>query len=367
MISRVQHTLGYGPAPAKASNALRIGVLGAANIAPPALIWPATFVAGAAIVAVAARDKARAEEFAKKHKIPKAYGSYEELIADPEIDAIYIPSPNGLHFPWAVKSLQAGKHVLCEKPLTANEEEAKQLVEVAKQSKRVLMEASHSFHHPVSIRAREIVRSGEIGEVLEVETALELPFVRSEDIRFDVNGTQRKLAGGAFMDTGVYACNAARFYADLTFARCVSAKGVERFTGVDETMEAMVEFENSSVKGKITSSLNRRFPWLPRCFATITGTKGKVTVFNYALPFLYHYIEITPNGGKSRTEKVYEDGKSTYEHQLLVFIECVQKQTEGGLAKTRTGGTIDDPVNTMKMIDAVYEKSGLKKREGYGL
>src|SRR4051812_5815794 len=119
---------------------LRIGILGAARIAPMALVRPARDVPDASVDAVAARDPARAQAFAKKHGIPRALGSYDELIADPSIDAVYNPLPNSHHAAWTIRALEAGKHVLCEKPLAANADEAQRMADAARASGRVLFE-----------------------------------------------------------------------------------------------------------------------------------------------------------------------------------------------------------------------------------
>ena len=113
---------------------LRFGILGAARIAPMALVRPAQRVSGAVVTAVAARDPARAQTFATKHGIPRVHTSYDELIADPDIDVIYNPLPNGLHAEWTLKAIAAGKHVLCEKPFTANAAEAEHVADVAEAS-----------------------------------------------------------------------------------------------------------------------------------------------------------------------------------------------------------------------------------------
>src|SRR5712692_1069033 len=108
-----------------------MGILGSSRISQPALIEPATSVPEVSVTAVAARDKARAEAFALRHGIPKAYGSYQDLLADPDIDAVYNPLPNSLHVPWTLQAIAAGKHVLCEKPFASNADEAEQVVQAA--------------------------------------------------------------------------------------------------------------------------------------------------------------------------------------------------------------------------------------------
>jgi hypothetical protein len=128
---------------------LRIGTLGAARITPMALIWPARSTAGVSVTAVAARDKARADKFARKHRIGKVHDDYGLLLADPEIDAVYNPLPNSLHAEWTLRALDAGKHVLCEKPFTSNAPEAERVHQAAEQSDRVVMEAFHYRYHPL--------------------------------------------------------------------------------------------------------------------------------------------------------------------------------------------------------------------------
>jgi len=356
-----------GKRPTKSLDAVRIGILGTAKIAPVAIICPAKLSTDAIVVAIAARDGQRAEAYAKKHGIPKWYGSYEQLLEDPDIDAVYVPSPNGLHFRWAKKALECGKHVLCEKPLTSNADEGAELVAIAERCGKVLMEAAHSFHHPALIKTREIVRSGEIGTILEVKASFCIPYMPASDIRYNVNGTNPLLAGGAFMDGGVYTSHCVRFLTDLNFKRVLSARATEKFPGVDSSMEAVVEFENSEVIGRVRNSMSRFFNFS----AEVIGTRGRVHLFNFLGPFIYHYITVTNLNADmtpraSRTVKDYgRDGRSTYEHQLAVFLDCIRRQPQGGLAKTSTGGTVDDPVGTMRMIDAIYEASGLGKRIGY--
>src|SRR3954469_7325218 len=127
---------------------VRIGILGAARIAPNAVIKPAPNVQDAQIVAVAARDRSRADEFASKHGIPTVHDSYTALIANPNVDAIYNPLPNGLHAEWTIAALAAGKHVRCEKPFTANAKEAEDVAVVADRTGLVVMEAFHYRYHP---------------------------------------------------------------------------------------------------------------------------------------------------------------------------------------------------------------------------
>ncbi len=209
---------------------LRIGTLGAARITPAALVRPARAVPEVELVAVAARDRNRAEEFAAKHGIPRVLDSYDALIADPDIDAIYNPLPNGLHAEWTEKALVAGKHVLCEKPFSANAAEAEHVAEVAAQTPLVVMEAFHYRYHPVAARMREIAQSGELGELRRIETSMCIPLPLPKDIRY-----RHDLGGGAVMDVGCYAIHMNRLVAG-TEPRVVSARAKTIKPNVDRWM-----------------------------------------------------------------------------------------------------------------------------------
>jgi predicted dehydrogenase len=176
---------------------VRIGILGAARIAPSAVIAPAKGNGEVVVAAVAARDGARAHAFAAKHGIPRVHESYEALIADPDLDAVYNPLPNGLHGRWTRAALAGGKHVLCEKPFTANAAEAREVAELAAKSDRVVMEAFHYRYHPLTLRIEQIIASGELGKLERVEAAMCFPLPKFSDIRYKYS-----LAGGATMDAG---------------------------------------------------------------------------------------------------------------------------------------------------------------------
>src|SRR6478752_7358527 len=182
---------------------LRIGSLGSSRISQAALIEPADSVPEVTVAAVAARDMARAEAYALRHGLEKAYGSYEELLADPDIDAVYNPLPNSLHGPWTLQAIAAGKHVLCEKPFASNADEAAQVAEVASASGLVVMEAMHYRYHPLIQRLTEVV--DELGPVRHIQAWTSFAIVNPGDIRYDYS-----LAGGAMMDGGCYAIDCLR-------------------------------------------------------------------------------------------------------------------------------------------------------------
>ncbi|TFG94091.1 MAG: Gfo/Idh/MocA family oxidoreductase, partial [Myxococcales bacterium] len=139
---------------------------------------------------------------------PRVFDSYDELLACPEIDAVYNPLPNGLHCEWTIRALEAGKHVLCEKPMASNASEAERMAEAARKAGRVLVEAFHWRYHPLAERMREVVRT-RLGEVEHLEAWLCIPFLLPGDIRF-----RYELGGGATMDTGCYAINVVRWLAE---------------------------------------------------------------------------------------------------------------------------------------------------------
>ena len=171
---------------------LRIGILGAARIAPFALIAPAREVPAAKVLAVAARDAGRATAFAKRHGIQLAFGSYEALLANANVDAVYNPLPNSLHAPWTLRALEAGKHVLLEKPFTSNAAEAESVLARSAKSGKAVVEAFHWRFHPMAARLVELCQHGPYGRIEHIETAMCIPLPMPSDIRY-----QLALAGGA--------------------------------------------------------------------------------------------------------------------------------------------------------------------------
>ncbi|HTL87049.1 MAG TPA: Gfo/Idh/MocA family oxidoreductase [Acidimicrobiia bacterium] len=322
---------------------VRIGVLGAARIAPSALIKPARQVDEAEVVAIAARDRARAEKFATKHRVPSVFDDYEQVIKSPDIDAIYNPLPNGLHAQWTRAALEAGKHVLCEKPLTSNASEAEELAAVAQQTGLVLMEAFHWRYHPLARRMVEIVRSGELGPLKHVEAALCFPLPMFSDIRY-----QYDLGGGALMDAGCYTVHITRTLAGEE-PEVVSATPKRRNPQIDRAMTAELKYP-SGATGKITCSM-----WssqLLRLHARAVGERGEMRVFNPTTPQLYNRMKIRVDG-QTRTE--HFPRKPTYEYQLEAFCAAV-------LRGEPTLTPPADSIANMRVIDAIYERAGMTPR-----
>ena len=325
---------------------IRIGVLGASRIAPFAVIRPARRHAEVEVAAVAARDLPRAQRFAARQAIPRAYGSYADLLTDPSIDAVYIGLPNALHGRWIAAALAAGKHVLCEKPLTANAEEAASVADlVAAHADRVVMEAFHYRYHPLTARMLEIIELGELGPIQRLEASFCIPVPPPGNIRWSY-----ELAGGALMDAGVYPVHLLR---TLTGAepQVVAAEARTRRPGVDRLFRAELMFPGG-VEAQVTTSL-----WSRRLFSTrveVIGSAATMKVINPFLPHVWHRLAIRRER-RLRTEYVPRR-PTTYDHQLRAFADAVLR---GAPVIT----TVSDAVATMRVIDACYAAAGLPRRE----
>src|ERR1700691_752993 len=178
---------------------LRIGVLGAAGITSLALIEPARLM-GAELTVIAARDPRRAEAFAAAHGVGVAVGTYEEVVNDPRVDAIYNPLPNACHAPWNRKAIEYGKHVLSEKPFACNADEAQEVYSLGRSAQRVVADGFHYVYHPVTAHLAGLLGSGILGALERVEVTVNTPPPPPNNIRWAL-----ELAGGGLMDLGCYA------------------------------------------------------------------------------------------------------------------------------------------------------------------
>ncbi len=323
---------------------LRIGILGAARIAPLALINPAKQTDAIVVAAVAARDVSRGQAFAVDHGIARVHNSYQDLIADPEIDAVYNPLPNGLHGRWTRAALDTGKHVLCEKPFTANAAEAREIADLATHSDRVVMEAFHYRYHPLALRVEQIIASGELGRLQHVEAAMCFPLPKFADIRYDY-----ALAGGATMDAGCYAVHMVRTFGGAT-PEVVSARAKLRDPRIDRAMTAELRFPGGHT-GRIRTSM-----WstdLLRMSVTVTGTDGQLRVLNPVVPQIFHRLTVKSANGR-RVERFGR--RASYAYQLDAFLAAV---LDGVPVKT----TPQDAVANMTVIDGIYRAAGLPLRQ----
>lgn len=323
---------------------IRFGVLGAARIVPKALIDPARIVPGVEVTAIAARDPARAREFAARHAIARVHTTYADLIRDPEIDVIYNPLPNSLHCSWTIAALNAGKHVLCEKPLASNADEAKRMADAAAKSGRILGEAFHYCYHPLAARVREIIGSGVLGAIRHLEARFTVPMAPENNIRFEWI-----LAGGATMDLGCYSLHMIRHFSGMT-PRVVQATAKVGPPKIDLAMEVEMQ-----LGARITARMLCSMASDTRIAALFIarGERGEMIVTNPVGPHLGNKIVLkTADGEKEESAS----GDTSYTHQLRAFAAAVR----GDRAPFPTDGA--EGVINMRVIDEVYRAAGLPIR-----
>ncbi|KAI1174989.1 hypothetical protein F4777DRAFT_349701 [Nemania sp. FL0916] len=398
------------PAAAKSPKPLVFGILGAADIAPAAIISPASNHPDVIVQTVAARDAAKATAYAKKHGIPKVATTYQDILDDPSIDCVYIPLPNGLHYTWAQKALKAGKHVLLEKPSVNNSTEAERLFLSpnapipSSPSRPVLLEAAHSFFHPAwALFMSQVTPS----EVVSAKSELWAPFwfFGADDIRHNF-----ELGGGAMMDLGAYTANAlVRIFGGVA-EECVSCDTTPR-AGTDPRCDSWFltryRFPNGGI-GEMEGNLRSPvYKFLPNVYVTHQAvvidaaeagvvvkdgehvTRTRTILFrNFVLPSAYHAITVNDKFAvvktdgsaeappqkswtKSKTLKAYtwqeaglagskaqvgEPYWTTYRYQLEQFVNKVR----GADTPQWVEGT--DSVKTMRMIDMAYTTAKLPLR-----
>jgi predicted dehydrogenase len=323
---------------------VRIGILGASSFAPTTMINPAKGNRDVLVAAVGARDQPSADEFAAKYGIADAYGSYEALIDDANLDAIYVLVPASMHGQWTKAALAAGKHVLVEKPFTANAAEAREIADLAAKSDRVVMEAIQFRHHPLTRRVEEIIASGELGALRRVEVTLcvLLP-------TFKANCYNYALAGGSMMDAGSYVANMARTFGGST-PEVVSAQAKLQKPQVDRAMKAELRYAAGHT-GRLQCAL-----WsgnLFRASAKVVGDDGELRWLSPAAPHLFPRLWVRSANGK-RSERFSR--RPTYSFQLDAFTDSVLR---GEPVRTSP----QDAVENMSVIDAVYRAAGLPIRE----
>jgi predicted dehydrogenase len=245
----------------------RWGILGVAKIALEKVIPAIQAGASGEVVAIASRSLAKAQAAADRLHISRAYGSYEELLADASVDAVYIPLPNHLHVPWSIRALEAGKHVLCEKPIATSAAEAETLIEVAARTGRLVQEAAMVRTHPRWLGAREIVRSGRIGELRSITAFFSYFNESPTNVRHDP-----AMGGGGLLDIGFYPVTLARFLFEAEPVRVVGALEIDPRFGVDRLASAILEFARGHAIFTCSTQL------MPHQSADILGTRGRIAM-----------------------------------------------------------------------------------------
>jgi D-xylose 1-dehydrogenase (NADP+, D-xylono-1,5-lactone-forming) len=321
------------------SRPLQIGILGAARIAR-------LFVAGVrpsrsvAVRAVAARDVERARGFARELQIPHVHPTYEALLADPAIDAVYNPLPNSLHAEWSIRAMEAGKHVLCEKPLAASAAEARAMFEAARRNKVYLVEAYPYRAQPVTQKLRELLAAGAIGRLQMIQAYIGFSIANPADIRFDA-----ALAGGSLMDGGSYPVSLVRMVAG---ARPLRVQATARWaaSGVDRAMLASLDFADGLLAQVCCS-----FSTAAHRHAVIGGDAGAIET-----QFYNHTSAALPAKLEVKRGTSWEAARET--------IECAQ--TDGFLAEAEsfagllehgwgrwTGATPEESVDILLTLEAL--------------
>ncbi|EJT98785.1 NAD binding Rossmann fold oxidoreductase [Dacryopinax primogenitus] len=365
------------PLQKKSPMTVRWGVLGStAMIDPAVLIDPALTHNECFIVGFASPEKKDAEQLVRTYGrgIARAYDGYAELVADETIDAVYIPLPNGLHYEWASKALDAGKHVLLDNPITSNAEQAGKLVAKAEEKGLVLLEGYHWMFHPAAYAIKMELESGAYGKILRTEAwATTLTgTVPKGDPRWNYD-----LAGGALMDQA-YAISATRYFlsagapSSVVSAEARLSKSDPR---VDSCMEAELEFDlpQGKVKSKIVADMDRpNLAFLvPRLWEQpsieIETERATLYFYNFTLPHLYHYIAITDKKFGKRTYKQFYQNHSAWSQHGKYWWSSYRWQIEAFVDKIRGREVAiwvsgQNSIDQMTTIDMVYQRAGLPLR-----
>jgi predicted dehydrogenase len=323
---------------------LKIGILGAARIADDGIVDPSR-VLGHRLVAVAARDRSRAEAFASQRGVERVHQTYAEVIDDPEVEVVYNALANSLHAQWNQYALNAGKHVLSEKPFASNATEALLVRDVARTASGQIVEGFHYLHHPVNRRLRDLVTSVELGDVQQVDIELTIPAPPDNDPRWSL-----ELAGGATMDLGCYVLNAARQVSRWSGATpsVVRAEAILKKPGIDSAMRVELAY-SKGVQGTLHWDMNaeaRQMVW------TVIGTAATAVVPAFAVPHLDNRIVITRDGS---TEEQTLGDQTSYTYQLAALADTLQNDAEFLI-------DVDDSVANAELIDEVYRRAGLSPR-----
>jgi D-xylose 1-dehydrogenase (NADP+, D-xylono-1,5-lactone-forming) len=311
---------------------MRLGILSTARI--NRLVLPAAQASDKVdVVAVASRDAERAEAYAREHGIPRAYGSYDELLADPELDAVYNPLPNSLHVEWSIRALEAGKHVLCEKPLSRHPEDVERAFDVADRAGLVQTEAFMYRHNPQTARLVELVRGGSIGALRVVRAAFSFSLDDTANVRMIAD-----LDGGALMDVGCYCVSGARLLAGEP--QRVFGLSLER-SGVDVVFAGTMSFADG-----VVGEFDCGFALPLRDELEAIGEDGSIFLDD---PWHCHtpVIELRREDG---VERIALEPVDSYKLELENFVDAIR-----GKAQLLIGR--EDALGQARAIDALYRSA----------
>jgi predicted dehydrogenase len=317
---------------------IRFGVLGTARVVPYGLLAPSKEVQDVEVSGIASRTLQKADEFAARHGIQSSFGSYEALLESADIDAVYIALPPALHYEWARRAIEAGKHVLCEKPLAENAHLAQELMLFARQHGRVLVEAMHIRYLDQLRRQRELVAGGELGRLLRIESYLRTPYMRipKDDFRL-----RFELGGGVALDLGCYAVSCLRYVAGEE-PEVLSVRHKCGSPQIDRWMRAMLRFPSG---GEGVVEFGFRGFYVPRNRVVVTCENGRIR---------WEGENLTHEKNGNVIKESFSP-KSTYQLQLEAFVKRVKGEESNELPP-------DDAVLTARVLDTMYEKAGLPLR-----
>lgn len=315
---------------------LRWGVLSTANIGRTKVIPAIQTSLSGEVVAIASRTQASADKAAKELGIKHAYASYEELLADPNIDAIYNPLPNHLHVPWSIKAIEAGKHVLCEKPLGLNSEDVEKLIRVAQQHPHLkVMEAFMYRFHPQWQTAKELVRTGVLGQVRSIHSHFAYNSQELENIR-----NIPEWGGGALMDIGCYCISLARFIYDEEPLRVIGQITPHAGFDVDCFVSGILEFADGNAT--FTASTKSE----AEQYVEIHGEQGSILIplpFNPIADTITHII-LKRDGV---AQEIVQTPSDHYRNMADAYTESI-------ISNTAIPTPLRDALANMKIIDAIF-------------
>ena len=328
---------------------VRWGILGTANIALTKVIPAMQRSSWCEITAIASRDLPNAKEAAGELSIPSAYGSYEELLADNSIEVVYNPLPNHLHVPWTIKAAEAGKHVLCEKPIALNADEASTLIAVRDRTGVRIQEAFMVRTHPQWLETRRLIQSGRIGTLRAINGFFSYFNTDPENIR-----NKRELGGGALMDIGCYPITISRFIYGAEPRRVLGVIERDPVFNTDVLTTAVLDFPD----GHATFTCSTRLAPYQRMI--FFGTKGRIEVL---IPFN------APND--QPTQILLDDGEdlSGANAEMIDFPVCDQYEIQGSLFSQALRENrpqpipLEDAINNMLVIDAVFRSATTRQWE----
>lgn len=317
---------------------LRWGILSTANIGRAAVIPAIKESTRGEVVAVASRENRRAEEFAAENGIPKAFGSYEELLEDEHVDAIYIPLPNNMHREWTIRAAEAGKHVLCEKPLALTATECDEMADAAENAGVVCMEAFMYRFHPRIDAVTKLIASGVIGELRSMYSAFTFKLTTNDNIRLDP-----ELGGGSLMDVGCYCVNVFRTIAASEPLE-VQAQALWTDRGVDEQMAGLLRFE-----GGRTAQFDCALTMERREALHVAGTDGHLEVPRVFIPGTDD-VTIEEFHGRG-------DGKSHALPGVNEYTAMVEHFTDSVLTGSPVRYPFSEAAANMRVLEALYRSA----------